>query len=76
MKSIIKSTYDIKTNPNKREMYNQFKFSSNDPSFHTIRQFHGDFEVLPISLKSSPPDPSTDSKTESAPADDLKETAD
>lgn len=74
MKSIIKSTYDLKnTKMDKREMFKQFKCSSNDPDFYTVRQFVGDFEILPISLKTSPPDSSTDSKTESPSTDELKE---
>lgn len=74
MKSIIKTTYDLK-NPkgDKRELFKQFRFSSNDADFYTVRQFVGDFEILPISLKTSPPDSSTDSKAESAPTDELKE---
>ena len=74
MKSIIKSTYDLK-NPkgDKQELFKRFVFSSNDPDFYTVRQFVGDYEILPISLKTSPPDSSTDSKTESPSTDELKE---
>jgi len=73
MKSIIKSTYDLKNRADARERFDLFKYSSNDPEFYIVRQFVGDFELLPISLKTSPPDSSTDSKTESPPTDELKE---